>query len=107
MVRLDAEELSRPHDVAVAILNATNCMDVLDPTPGRWTKVWIGDSVRKEDGGWRTVRGLKCKLLDDADREVPPIELDESVCNALTVYQYLRGFSKAEAGESDESQASR
>lgn len=101
-VRLDAEQITRSREVAVAILNASPSMDVLDPNPARWTKIWDGENIRNEDGGWRSIRGLKCKLFDDADHEVPPIELDESVCNALTLYQYLRGFSKTETGENEE-----
>jgi hypothetical protein len=101
-VLLDADEITRSRDVAVAILEATKSVDVLDPNPARWAKTWDGENLRNEDGGWRTIRGLKCKLFDDADREIPPIEANEAVNHAQILYQYLRfGFAKTEGGESE------
>lgn len=102
-VRLDAEGITRARDVAVAILEVSKVVDVLDPNPARWTKVWDGENIRNEDGGWRTIRGLKCKLFDDADREVPPIESNTGVINASILYQYLAGgFQQLESGDGEE-----
>lgn len=101
-VLLDAGEITSAPDVAEAILNATKSVDVTDPNPERWRKVWIGENFRNDDGGWRSIRGLKCKLFDDADHEIPSIEANESANYAAILYSYLQwGFSKTEAGESE------
>ena len=101
VVRLDADEITKPRIVATAILEATKVFDVLDPNPERWAATWNGESVKNESGGgYRSLRGLKGKLFDDADREVPPIESNEQACNAMVLYQYLNfGFSKTESEE--------
>lgn len=101
-VLLDAGEITRSRDVAEAILSATKSVDVLDPNPARWTKIWDGENFRGEDGGWRSIRGLKCKLFDDADHEIPSIEANETVNYASILHSYLTfGFSKTEGGESE------
>lgn len=101
-VLLDAEEITRAREVAVAILSATKSVDVLDPNPARWTKVWDGENFRNDDGGWKSIRGLKCKLFDDADHEIPSIEANASANYASILYGYINfGFSKKEDSEGE------
>lgn len=101
-VRLDAKQITSARDVAISILEVTKSMDMLDPNPARWTKIWDGENIRDEDGGWRSVRGLKCQLFDEADREIPPPEANVSTSNASILYQYLRfGFTKSEDGSGE------
>lgn len=99
-VSLDPDEVTKPRDVAVAILAASKVINMLDPSKSRWQKVWDGESIRTEDGGWRNVRGLGPKLMDEADREVPPIESNTGAMMAAVLYQYLSGgFQKQETGD--------
>jgi hypothetical protein len=96
-VHLDAGQWMSGTDVAKAILEATTDMDVFDPNKDRWCKTWMGESIKEEGGGWRSVRGLKSILMEEADREIPPPESNVSVLNAGIMYQYLRfTFSKVE-----------
>lgn len=96
-VRLDSKQIVNARDVAIAILEASKTINVLDPNPARWTSIWNGENIKDEDGGYRTIRGLQSKLFEDADHEIPPPEANVSVNAAGILYSYLAfGFSQNE-----------
>lgn len=74
-VSLSSADWSSPISVARKILEATGTIDVTDPNPKEWAKIWNGYSFKK-DGEKQTtrVRGLKVKLMDEKAEEWPPAE---------------------------------
>jgi len=74
-VSLSSADWSSPISVARKILEATGTIDVTDPNPKEWAKIWNGYSFKKEgEKQWTRVRGLKVKLMDDKTEEWPPAE---------------------------------
>jgi len=74
-VSLTSADWSSPISVARKILEATGTIDVTDPNPKEWAKIWNGYSFKKEgEKAWTRVRGLKVKLMDDKTEEWPPAE---------------------------------
>jgi hypothetical protein len=64
-----------PIAVARKILEATGTIDVTDPNPTEWAKIWNGYSFKKDGERQVTrIRGLKVKLMDDKTEEWPPAE---------------------------------
>lgn len=74
-VSLTSADWSSPISVARKVLEATGTIDVTDPNPKEWAKIWNGYSY-KPDGEKKSVkvRGLKVKLMDDREEEWPPAE---------------------------------
>lgn len=74
-VSLSSADWSSPISVARKILEATGTIDVTDPNPKEWAKIWNGYSFKKEgEKQWTRVRGLKVKLMDEKTEEWPPAE---------------------------------
>ena len=74
-VSLSSADWSSPISVARKILEATGTIDVTDPNPKEWAKIWNGYSFKNEgEKGVTKVRGLKVKLMDDKSEEWPPAE---------------------------------
>ena len=75
LVSLSSAEWSSPISVARKILEATGTIDVTDPNPQEWAKIWNGYSAKKSgEKGLVRVRGLKVKLMDEKTEEWPPAE---------------------------------
>lgn len=74
-VSLSSADWSSPISVARKILEATGTIDVTDPNPKEWAKIWNGYSFKKEgEKQWTRIRGLKVKLMDEKTEEWPPAE---------------------------------
>jgi len=65
-VSLSANDWLSAAEVARRILEATKDVDVTDPNPDEWRRIWIGYSVKQGNGPKRLVRGLKSQLMDTA-----------------------------------------
>lgn len=74
-VSLTSADWSSPIAVARKVLEATGTIDVTDPNPKEWAKIWNGYTYKPE-GEKKSVkvRGLKVKLMDEHDEEYPPAE---------------------------------
>lgn len=99
VVRVDSETITSARNFAVAVLEASKSIDLQDPNAQRWASLWNGENIRNADGGWTHIRGLRCKLFDDADYEVPPAESNVSSINAGILLEYLESFQKTENGD--------
>jgi hypothetical protein len=74
-VSLSSADWASPMSVARLILEATGTIDVQDPNPKEWAKIWNGYSFKKEgEKGTTRIRGLKVKLMDERQEEWPPAE---------------------------------
>ena len=74
-VSLSSADWSSPISVARKILEATGTIEVTDPNPKEWAKIWNGYSFKKEgEKQWTRIRGLKVKLMDEKTEEWPPAE---------------------------------
>lgn len=74
-VSLSSADWSSPISVARKILEATGTIDVTDPNPKEWAKIWNGYSFKREgEKAWTRVRGLKVKLMDEKTEEWPAAE---------------------------------
>jgi hypothetical protein len=102
VIRLSGEDWVTPKRVAVRVLEATGSIDLLDPNPARWAKIWNGESLRNDDGGWDNIRGLRSMLSDDADKEFPSKETNVSTYHASILLSYLDGFAKSEPGDGED-----
>jgi hypothetical protein len=98
-VSLSSADWSSPISVARKILEATGTIDVTDPNPKEWAKIWNGYSFKKEgEKSWTRVRGLKVKLMDDKTEEWPPAEQQRF---AVVAGWLLDGLSSAVRPEAD------
>lgn len=74
-VSLSSADWASPMAVARKILEATGTIDVQDPNPKEWAKIWNGYSFKKEgEKGTNRIRGLKVKLMDERAEEWPEAE---------------------------------
>ena len=74
-VSLSSADWASPMAVARKILEATGTIDVQDPNPKEWAKIWNGYSFKKEgEKGTSRIRGLKVKLMDERAEEWPEAE---------------------------------
>lgn len=74
-VSLSSADWASPMAVARKILEATGTIDVQDPNPKEWAKIWNGYSFKKEgEKGTTRIRGLKVKLMDERAEEWPEAE---------------------------------
>lgn len=98
-VSLTSADWSSPISVARKVLEATGTIDVTDPNPKEWAKIWNGYSYKPE-GEKKSVkvRGLKVKLMDDRDEEWPPAEQQRY---AVVAGWLLDGLSSAVKPEPD------
>jgi len=98
-VSLSSADWSSPISVARKILEATGTIDVTDPNPKEWAKIWNGFSFKKEgEKAWTRVRGLKVKLMDEKTEEWPPAEQQRF---AVVAGWLLDGLSAAVRPEAD------
>lgn len=97
----NAKTLQSSRDVASAILAQSNRLDVLDPSPSSWSKVWNGDRTRNEDGLWVEKRSLRIKLLNAASDEWPTSDQSEIDTAAEVFLSYMESFRKEEGDDED------
>ena len=101
-VRLSADDWFTPKRVAVKVVQASGKIDLMDPNPARWVKIWNGESIRNDEGNWENTRGLRCSLSDIADYEIPTKESNLSTYHASVFLSYLDGFPKTESGDDED-----
>ena len=101
-VSLTSADWSSPIAVARKVLEATGTIDVTDPNPKEWAKIWNGYSYKPE-GEKKTVkvRGLKVKLMDDRDEEWPPAEQQRYAVVAGWLLDGLSNIAKPEPDMDD------
>jgi hypothetical protein len=103
-VSLSSADWSSPISVARKILEATGTIDVTDPNPKEWAKIWNGYSFKKEgEKQWTRVRGLKVKLMDDKQEEWPPAEQQRFAQVAGWLLDALSSTAAPESGADDSS----
>jgi hypothetical protein len=101
-VSLSSADWSSPISVARKILEATGTIDVTDPNPSEWAKIWNGYTFKKEGEKQRTrVRGLKVKLMDDKTEEWPPAEQQRFAQVAGWLLDALSSTAPPEPGSDD------
>jgi hypothetical protein len=91
-VTVDARTWLSAREMAVAVMNVTKRINLLEPNAARWAAIWGGENIENEDGERRQVRGLQAKLMDVADDEYPPPELKRYAYVAGVLLSYLRRF---------------
>jgi len=101
-VTLSSAEWSSPRCVSRKILEATT-IDVTDPTPAEWAKIWNGHSFKPDaDSNVRViVRGLKCKLMDVRTEEFPQAEQQRYTQVAGWLLDILSNAVRPESPEDD------
>jgi hypothetical protein len=101
-VSLSSADWSSPISVARKILEATGTIDVTDPNPKEWAKIWNGYSFKKEgEKQFTRVRGLKVKLMDEKTEEWPPAEQQRFAQVAGWLLDALSSTATPEAGSDD------
>lgn len=101
-VSLTSADWSSPISVARKILEATGTIDVTDPNPKEWAKIWNGYSFKKEgEKGTTKVRGLKVKLMDEKAEEWPPAEQQRFAQVAGWLLDALSSTAQPEPGCDD------
>ena len=88
MVSLDSKQWVNARDVAVAVLEATGRIDLLDPNAARWLAIWNGETI-EQDGIRRNIRSLRAKLIESAVEEFPPPETSRLANNAAILLDYI------------------
>jgi len=102
-VSLTSADWSSPIAVARKVLEATGTIDVTDPNPKEWAKIWNGYSYKPEGEKKAVkVRGLKVKLMDEREEEWPPAEQQRYSVVAGWLLDALSNIAKPEP-ESDDS----
>lgn len=102
-ISLNSADWSTPAAVARKILEATGTIDVADPCPAEWVKIWNGYSRKAEGSRERVhVRGLKVKLMDERSEETPPPDQKRSVVLAGYLLDALNSTAPPDE-QSDES----
>lgn len=103
-VPLSSGDWSAPSAVSRKILEATGTIDVADPNPSEWSRIWNGYTGKKEGETKKcTVRGLKVKLMDDKREEWPPAEQQRFAQVAGWLLDALTAPVKPEPGSDEES----
>lgn len=97
-VSLDCSQFLSARDVASAILAASGKLSVNDPSPSKWSEIWIGRSIRNDDEV-RDIRGLSAKLLEECDEENPSVDTKVSSHHAAMLKAYLNGFQQLDDEE--------
>lgn len=92
---LDARQFPESKDVAAAVLAASGKVNLRDPHNSRWHEIWVGHTIRNDDGD-RDVRGLMSKLLEEADDEWPSVDACSWSQHAAFLIAYLRPFSRSD-----------
>jgi len=93
-VILTADDFLSAAKTARKILSTAGDVDPTNPNSAEWSRLWNGYSKEQEGGGRRTVKGLKCKLMDDCLHYVPPAEYQRYSLLASWMLDYLRRFKK-------------
>ena len=103
-VSLTSADWSSPIAVARKVLEVTGTIDVTDPNPKEWAKIWNGYSYKPE-GEKKSVkvRGLKVKLMDDRDEEWPPAEQQRYAVVAGWLLDALSNVARPEPDSDDSS----
>ena len=101
-VSLSSADWSSPISVARKVLEATGTVDVTDPNPKEWAKIWNGYSYKPE-GEKKSVkvRGLKVKLMDEREEEFPPAEQQRYAMVAGWLLDALSGAVRPEPDSDD------
>ena len=105
-VTLTSGEWSCPAAVSRKILEATT-IDVTDPTPVEWAKIWNGHSFKprkkksEEPKPRVVVRGLKCKLMDIRTEAYPQAEQQRYAQVAGWLLDILSNAVRPESPEDD------
>lgn len=103
-VPLSSADWSAPSAVSRKILEATGTIDVADPNPSEWSRIWNGYTGKKEGETKKcTVRGLKVKLMDEKREEWPPAEQQRFAQVAGWLLDALTAPVKPEPGSDEES----
>jgi hypothetical protein len=101
-VNLSSADWSSPISVARKILEATGTIDVTDPNPKEWAKIWNGYSFKKEgEKQFTRVRGLKVKLMDEKAEEWPPAEQQRFAQVASWLLDALSSTAQPEPNSDD------
>jgi hypothetical protein len=91
-VSLSADDWLSAAAVARRILEATKDVDVTDPNPEEWRRIWNGYSVKHGSGPKRQVRGLKSQLLESASVQESAPEDRRHAVVAGVLLDYLSRF---------------
>lgn len=97
-----AKFLQASRDMAAAILAGTDRLDVLDPDPKTWARVWNGETTTDDQGQRIIRRSLRLKLLDEADEEYPAPDESDLASAAEMLLTYLESFEKESADEGED-----
>lgn len=101
-VSLSSSDWSSPIAVARKVLEATGTIDVTDPNPKEWAKIWNGYSYKPEGEKKAVkVRGLKVKLMDEREEEFPPAEQQRYAVVASYLLDALAGAVVPEPDSDD------
>lgn len=101
-VSLSSADWASPMSVARKILEVTGTIDVQDPNPKEWAKIWNGYSFKKEgEKGTTRIRGLKVKLMDDRQEEWPPAEQQRFAIVAGWLLDALTNVAQPDADMDD------
>ena len=97
-ISLTADDWLTPASVARRILASTGDVDVMDPNPGAWSKLWLG-FMTKDQG--MQVRGLKSWLLSEpfVTHEQAPAEEKRFAVIAGWLLSRLRQVERSGASE--------
>lgn len=95
-VSLSVDEFTSAPKTAKKILAASTDVDVCDPTPDHWRKLWAGSY---DEENRVAVKGLRLKLLKTCRHEYPPAEYQRYARLAAWMLNYLRRFKKPEFDE--------
>jgi hypothetical protein len=93
-VVLTAEDYLSAAKTARKILSTAGDVDPTNPNSAEWSRLWNGYSNEQEGGGRRTVKGLKCKLMEACRHDFPPAEYQRYSLLASWMLDYLRRFKK-------------
>lgn len=89
---LSVKEFRAAHLVAEKVQESSLCLNLGQPTPSTWAKIWIGETIEEDDGHRRHKEGLMNKLMAVQTIENPPPE-DKEYCYAAGVLsEYLSRF---------------
>lgn len=98
---LTPEEFQVARHVSGRVLAASGTLNLNDPNPGRWSAIWIGETIEEHDGHRRHIRGLVNKLLDVVTKENPAPEYKDYCYAAGVLHEFLSRFETETHQESD------
>lgn len=99
-VSMNSGQFLDDKEVSKMFMDCGGKIDVGNPTPEKWRETWLGKRVRDGDG-WRTITGLKCKLIEEAEEIRPSVDACQWSQHAAILLCYLRPFSRAEEDDDE------